>query len=89
MEVGELVLLLPQQSKGKRDILQLGKEIPHVSNLICGIEHVVSSVILLWDLMVSGARVNFPFYSQGWPPQEVLQSMLRQWHNDNMVGCSK
>ena len=89
MEVGELVLLLLQQSKGERDILQLGKAIPHLNNLICGIENVISSVILLWDLMVSGGFVNFSLYSQGWPPQEVLQGMLRQWHNDNTVGCSK
>lgn len=47
IDVEELVLLVLQQSKGKRDILELGKEIPHLNYLICGIWKVISSVILL------------------------------------------
>ena len=82
IDVEELVLLVLQQSKGKRDILELGKEIPHLNYLICGIWKVISSVILLWGFMVSGGLVNFSFYSHSWPPQEVLQGMLRQWHNN-------
>lgn len=80
IDVEELVLLY--SSLRERDILELGKEIPHLNYLICGIWKVISSVILLWGFMVSGGLVNFSFYSQSWPPQEVLQGMLRHWHNN-------
>lgn len=47
IDLEKLVFLVLQQSKGKRDILELGKEIPHLNYLICGIWKVISSVILL------------------------------------------